>query len=69
MSVIRGCQEGKVTPKLVLVKCPGCGEELEVFVRMGGGVGETGTTVADEVCDECGATVPAATPVSTLQQL
>ena len=34
--VIRGCQEGKVTPRLQEVKCPKCGEIVEVFVKMGG---------------------------------
>lgn len=53
MSLIRGCQEGKGTPRLAEVKCPQCGEYVEVFVKMGGAVGETGTLVSDEVCD-CG---------------
>lgn len=43
MSVIKGCQEGKGTPKLVEVKCPKCGEYVEVFVKMGGAIGKTGT--------------------------
>ena len=46
MSVIKGCQEGKGTPKLVEVKCPKCGEYVEVFVKMGGAIGKTGTLVA-----------------------
>ena len=50
MSVIKGCQEGKGTPKLVEVKCPKCGEYVEVFVNMGGAIGKTGTLVADETC-------------------
>ena len=53
MALISGCQEGKVTPRLVEVKCPKCGRWVDVFVRMGGAIGETGTLVSDEVCD-CG---------------
>lgn len=56
--LINGCQEGKGTPKLVEVKCPGCGEWVEVFVRMGGAPGETGTLAAAEVC-ACGYVLPA----------
>ena len=51
--LINGCQEGKGTPRLVEVKCPRCGNWVEVFVKMGGAIGETGTLVADETC-ECG---------------
>ena len=53
MPLINGCQEGKGTPKLTEVKCPACGEYVEVFVKMGGAAGQTGTLIADEVCD-CG---------------
>ena len=53
MPLINGCHEGKETPKLVEVKCPGCGEYVEVFVKMGGAPGQTGTLIADETCD-CG---------------
>ena len=53
MAVIRGCQEGMVTPKLEIAKCPHCGEELEVFVQMGGDIGATGTLKADETREEC----------------
>ena len=53
MSLMSGCQEGKGTPRLAEVKCPNCGEWVEVFVKMGGAVGQTGTLVADEICD-CG---------------
>ena len=56
--VIRGCQEGKGTPQLLEVKCPQCGEWVEVFIKMGGRPGETGTLAADEVCD-CGYILPA----------
>ena len=51
--LINGCQEGKGTPKLTEVKCPKCGEYVEVFVLMGGPIGKTGTLVGDEVC-ACG---------------
>ena len=53
MALISGCQEGKGTPRLVEVKCPKCGEYVEVFVKMGGAIGETGTLVYDETCP-CG---------------
>ena len=32
--LINGCQEGKGTPRLAEVKCPKCGEMVEVFVNM-----------------------------------
>ena len=41
--LINGCQEGKGTPRLTEVKCPKCGEYVEVFVKMGGAIGETCT--------------------------
>lgn len=53
MSLMSGCQEGKGTPRLAEVKCPKCGAWVEVFVKMGGAVGQTGTLAADEICD-CG---------------
>jgi len=56
--LIKGCQEGKGTPRLVEVKCPKCGEFVEVFVKMGGAIGETGTLVSDETC-ACGYVLPA----------
>ena len=56
--LINGCQEGKGTPRLTEVKCPKCGEIVEVFVKMGGAVGETGTLVSDEIC-VCGYILPA----------
>ena len=40
------------------VKCPKCGEFVEVFVQMGGAIGKTGTLVADEIC-ACGQKLPA----------
>lgn len=58
--LIRGCQEGKGTPRLEEVKCPGCGAWVEIFVKMGGAIGETGTLIADEIC-ECGRVLPAGT--------
>lgn len=56
--LINGCQEGKATPKLVEVKCPKCGSYVEVFVKLGGKAGQTGTLVADETCS-CGHVLPA----------
>ena len=56
--LIRGCQEGKGTPRLVEVKCPNCGELVEVFVLMGGPIGKTGTLANDETC-ACGHILPA----------
>ena len=56
--LINGCQEGKATPRLVEVKCPNCGECIEVFVLMGGAIGQTGTLASDEVCT-CGYVLPA----------
>lgn len=56
--LIRGCQEGKETPRLAEVKCPACGAWVEVFVKMGGAIGKTGTLVADETC-ACGHILPA----------
>ena len=56
--LIRGCQEGKGTPRLSEVQCPKCGAWVEVFVIMGGAPGKTGTLAADEVC-VCGAVLPA----------
>lgn len=58
MPLISGCQEGKGTPRLAEVKCPHCGEYVEVFVQMGGAIGKTGTLVADEIC-ACGYLLPA----------
>ena len=55
--LIRGCQEGKGTPRLEEVKCPNCGNFVEVFVKMGGAIGQTGTLIADEICD-CGHVLP-----------
>jgi len=55
---LRGCQEGKGTPRLTEIKCPHCGEWVEVFVRMGGPAGQTGTLVSSETC-RCGFVLPA----------
>lgn len=57
MGVIRGCQEGKMTPRLEEVRCPRCGSWAEVFVYMGGAIGQTGTLVSDEHCP-CGFCFP-----------
>ena len=55
--LLDGCQEGKHTPRLAEVKCPRCGAWVDVFIRMGGRPGETGTLAADETC-ECGYVLP-----------
>lgn len=56
--LINGCQEGKGTPRLTEVKCPKCGEWVEVFVLMGGPIGKTGTLASNEACG-CGHILPA----------
>ena len=56
--LLKGCQEGKATPRLTEVKCPKCGEYVEVFVLMGGKAGQTGTLKSDETC-ACGHILPA----------
>ena len=53
--LLDGCQEGKHTPRLAEVKCPKCGEWVEVFIRMGAAA--TGTLAADETCP-CGHILP-----------
>lgn len=60
MSLISGCQEGKATPRLSEVKCPVCGDYVDVFIKMGGEVGKTGTLVSDETCP-CGYVLKAGT--------
>jgi len=66
MPEYKGCQEGKATPKLMEVRCPACGAWMEVFIRMGGQVGETGTLCADESCEGCGHVIEAGTPLASL---
>lgn len=56
--LINGCQEGKATPRLAEVKCPKCGGVVEIFVKMGGAIGQTGTLVSDETC-ACGCVLAA----------
>ena len=68
MALLDGCQEGKHTPRLTEVKCPNCGEIVEVFVKMGGGVTETGRVISDETCP-CGYTIPSGTPLGTLEEI
>lgn len=65
--VIRGCQEGKGTPRLTEVKCPRCGQWVEVFVYMGGRPGQTGTLVTDEKC-VCGQILNAGTYATDYEQ-
>ena len=65
--IVRGCQEGKGTPRLEEVKCPRCGAWVDVLVKMGGAIGETGTLVSDEKCD-CGYVLPAGSFVTEYEQ-
>ena len=51
--LINGCQDGKMTPRLVEVLCPSCGEIVDVFVIMGAAAGLTGTLASSERC-ACG---------------
>ena len=66
--VVSGCQEGKATPKLTEIICPKCGEIMEVFVKMGGGIGQTGTVVSDEACPACGYVVEAGRRASDFEK-
>ena len=54
--IINGCQDGKHTPRLSEVKCPKCGEYVDVFIIMSSN--KTGTLYADEKCS-CGHILPA----------
>ena len=65
--LLDGCHEGKHTPKLVEVKCPACGEWMDVFVKMGGAPGQTGTLVSDETCT-CGYVIHSGTYLTDLEQ-
>lgn len=58
--LLDGCHEGKHTPRLSEVKCPNCGEFVDVFVIMGGRPGQTGTLYSDEICT-CGFVLKAGT--------
>ena len=65
--LLDGCQEGKRTPKLTEVRCPKCGQWMEVFVHMGGRPGQTGTLAADETCD-CGHVLAAGSFLTEYEQ-
>ena len=65
--LINGCQEGKGTPRLVEVKCPKCGAWVEVFVKMGGAIGQAGTLVEDEAC-ACGHVLTAGSYLTEFEQ-
>ena len=43
-----------------IVKCPRCGEWVDIFVHMGGRPGQTGTLASDERCP-CGYVLKAGT--------
>ncbi len=47
MSIFVGCQDARNMTSIEEMKCPKCGEDIEVFVR-------DGKTVGDSVCDNCG---------------
>jgi len=65
--LINGCQDGKATPRLVEVLCPKCGEIVEVFVKMGGMPGLTGTLVSSEICS-CGQILEMGTYLTEFQE-
>ena len=65
--VISGCQEGKHTPRLTEVKCPKCGQWVDVFVIMGGSASQTGRLYSDEKC-ECGHVLPAGSSEQDYEQ-
>lgn len=65
--LLDGCHEGKHTPKLTEVKCPCCGQWVEVFIRLGGRPGETGRLISDETCD-CGCVLQEGTCESDYEQ-
>ena len=65
--LLDGCQEGKHTPKLTEVRCPKCGQWVEVFVHMGGRPGQTGTLAANETCDR-GHVLPAGSFLTEYEQ-
>lgn len=47
MAVMDGCESKKRTPVLKEIKCPQCGEDIEVFLR-------DSFVVEDATCPECG---------------
>ena len=51
--ILDGCHEGKHTPRLTEVRCPKCGGWVEVFEKLGGAPGQTGTLASSETCT-CG---------------
>ena len=64
--VLDGCHEGKHTPRLTEVKCPRCGELVDIFVHMNGGPGTIGTLTSDETC-VCGYVLHAGTPETQVE--
>ncbi len=65
MTAIRGCQEGKFTPQLMEVRCPECGEDIEIFVALRSD--DAGRLAEDAKCDACGHVIPEGTPVDKLK--
>ena len=47
MAVLDGCEAQKRTPVPKEIKCPKCGEELEVFTK-------DGMAAEEVVCEKCG---------------
>lgn len=46
MAILDGCQEGKHTPMLQEIKCPVCGEIMEVFTK-------DAKAIEDSECPKC----------------
>lgn len=65
MTAIRGCQEGKFTPQLTEIRCPKCGEDVEVFVFLRSE--KAGQLAEDAKCDACGHVIPEGTPAESLR--
>ena len=56
--LLRGCREGKIVPRIKKVRCPQCGQWLEIFVTARPVPGKGDILVEDERC-ECGCLLPA----------
>ena len=49
------------------VKCPKCGQVMEIFVYMGGDAGITGTLKEEAKCETCGYVAAEGTPASEFE--
>ena len=65
--LLKGCREGKGTPRLAEVKCPKCGAWVAVFVKMGGAIGETAMLTSNQKCT-CGNILPTGSYESDYEQ-